>query len=370
MSRGSDPARIHKHLAEPLRPKLRTLGETATKRTVCAAAWPDGTCPVVSIVCWSYNHEIYIAQAVDSFLAQETTFPVEIIIHDDASTDGTATIARLYEDRYPRIFRNIIQPENLFQKGFDINQPPYAHARGKYIAICEADDYWTRSDKLQRQVDFLETHPECAGVFHRGYAVNAERNRIPFVWDGLEYKERYDQSDCIFDLLSGYPTAALVFRRSALKFPFPRYFLECPTDFTTDVMLTESGTLGFLDFDGCAYRQHTGGTWSTLKASEMQRCGVRRLISLYRDDALRRRHPKLIAHVIRQVDVAWWNHFIEKGSGWAGWFAALTLVPGLLLPRSLTLWLSWLFRSDCPVLFKARDLIRESLRNFSKKLRI
>lgn len=345
-----------------------TPEEAVPIRSVTDAAWPVGTSPVVSIVCWSYNHEAFIAQAVDSFLAQETTFPVEIIIHDDASTDRTGDLARLYEEKIPQVFRNIIQPENLFQNGRNIDQPPYAHARGKYIAICEADDYWTRSDKLQRQVDFLETHPECAGVFHRGYAVNAERNRIPFVWDGLEYKERYDQSDCIFDLLSGYPTAALVFRRSALKFPFPRYFLECPTDFTTDVMLTESGTLGFLDFDGCAYRQHTGGTWSTLKVNEMQRCGVRRLISLYRDDALRRRHPRLFAHVIRQVDVAWWNHFIEKGSRWAGWFAALTLVPGLLLPRSLTLWLSWLFRSDCPVLFKARDLIRESLRNFFRTL--
>ncbi len=333
------------------------------------AAWPVGTSPVVSVVCWSYNHEAYIAQAIESFLAQETSFPVEIIIHDDASTDRTADIARSYGEKYPRLFRNIIQPRNLLQNGRDINEPPYAHARGKYIAICEADDYWTREDKLQKQVDFLECHPECAGVFHRGHAVDARRNPIPFVWDNLDYHEAYDQSECIFDLRSGYPTAALVFRGSALRFPFPRYFLESPTDYTTDVMITESGTLGFLDFDGSAYRQHAGGTWSTLKLSEMQRCGVRRLISLYRDGALRRRHPRLLAHLIRQLDVAWWHHFIDEGSGWPGWFAALALVPRLLLPRNLALCLSWFLRGDCPVLFKARDLIRENVRNLSKAFR-
>ena len=327
------------------------------KRVVDDAAWPVGTNPVVSIVCWSYNHEAFIAQAIDSFLAQETTFPVEIIIHDDASTDRTGEIARLYEAKYLQVFRNIIQSRNLFQNGLDINEPPYAHARGKYIAICEADDYWTRDDKLQRQVDFLECHPECAGVFHRGHAVDANGNRIPFVWDNLDYQEAYDQSDCIFDLRSGYPTAALVFRKSALRFPFPRFFQEAPTDFTTDVMLTRSGTLGFLDFDGSAYRQHAGGTWSTLTLSEKRRCGVRRLIALYRDSGLRRQHPELLAQIIRQLDEVWWAHFSDRGSGWAGWGAALALVASLLLPGNLKPWLTWLGRSECPAVFKARDLM-------------
>lgn len=338
-------------------------------RPVAEAVWPQGTRPMVTIVCWSYNHEAYISQALDSFLGQETTFPVEIIVHDDASTDKTAEVARRYGERHPALFRNILQPRNLFQNGQDINEPPYAQARGKYLALCEADDYWTRNDKLQRQVDFLETHPECAGVFHRGYAVNAERKRVPFVWDGLEYKERYDQSDCIFELLSGYPTAALVFRRSALRFPFPRYFQESPTDFTTDVMLTESGTLGFLDFEGSAYRQHSGGTWSTLTLSEMQGCGVRRLLALYRDDGLRRRHPGLFAHLMRQLDVAWWREFDERGGGWRGWLAAFALVPGLLWPAGSKLWLTWLLRGCCPVQFKARDLIREGFRGISGTFR-
>jgi len=123
--------------------------------------------PFVSVCCITYNQEAYIGDAIDSFLKQETTFPFEIIVHDDASTDGTADVVREYEARHPDLIRSILQTENQFSKGVMvpfINTLRYAH--GKYIALCEGDDYWTDPSKLQKQITEMEDHPDCYMSFH------------------------------------------------------------------------------------------------------------------------------------------------------------------------------------------------------------
>lgn len=100
---------------------------------------------MVSINCITYNQEEYIAKAIDSFLMQKTDFKYEILIHDDASTDNTANIIREYQEKYPDIIKPIYQKENQYSQGikrvdYKFN---YSRANGKYIAICEGDDYWT-----------------------------------------------------------------------------------------------------------------------------------------------------------------------------------------------------------------------------------
>jgi glycosyltransferase involved in cell wall biosynthesis len=123
--------------------------------------------PLVSICCITYNHEEYIRDAIEGFLAQKTTFPLEIIIHDDASTDGTADIVREYEKKYPDIIKPIYQVENQYSKGSMIPDIlTFQKAEGKYIAICEGDDYWTDPLKLQKQIEEMERHPECTMSFH------------------------------------------------------------------------------------------------------------------------------------------------------------------------------------------------------------
>src|SRR5690554_694039 len=115
----------------------------------------------VSICCVTYNHGEYIKQALDSFLAQKTRFNIEILIHDDASTDNTPQIIKKIEEKYPTIIKPIYQKENQHSKGIQIsNTFNFPRARGKYIALCEGDDYWTDPYKLQKQVDFLEANPE------------------------------------------------------------------------------------------------------------------------------------------------------------------------------------------------------------------
>ena len=109
--------------------------------------------PLLSICCVTYNHKKYIRQCLDSFLMQKTNFKFEIIIHDDASTDGTADIIKEYYEKYPDIIKPIFQTENQFSQGKSISKTfIYPRIKGKYVALCEGDDYWTDPYKLQKQV--------------------------------------------------------------------------------------------------------------------------------------------------------------------------------------------------------------------------
>lgn len=130
--------------------------------TEIIAGWhTSASAPTVSICCATYNHEAYIEDAICGFLAQETNFPFEIIIRDDASEDGTTSIVKQYEARYPNIVKAVINPENEFRKGIRPSQIWPKLASGKYLAICEGDDFWTSPHKLQKQVELLERHPEA-----------------------------------------------------------------------------------------------------------------------------------------------------------------------------------------------------------------
>ncbi len=119
--------------------------------------------PLVSICCIAYNQEKYIRETLDGFLKQKTSFPFEVLIHDDASTDRTADIIREYAAKYPGIIKPICQTENQHSKGIPVGITfNYPRAQGKYIALCEGDDFWTDPLKLQKQFDFMEAHPEYA----------------------------------------------------------------------------------------------------------------------------------------------------------------------------------------------------------------
>ena len=120
---------------------------------------------VVSILCTAYNHEPYIRQCLDGFVMQKTNFKFEAIVHDDASTDNTASVIREYAEKYPDIIVPIYQTENQYRKTNIYSTYLYPKAKGKYIAICEGDDYWIDPYKLQKQVDFLDANPEYSMCF-------------------------------------------------------------------------------------------------------------------------------------------------------------------------------------------------------------
>lgn len=163
--------------------------------------------PLVSIICTTYNHELFIVDCLEGFINQLTNFPFEIIVHDDASTDKTLTILKNYELKYPSLFNNIYQKENQYSKK-NINiwtEIMFPRAKGKYITICEGDDYWVDPYKLQKQVDFLEQNPDyslCLGgylandtetnhtheVVYNGKANDAGRNGFSFDLEDMKHR--------------------------------------------------------------------------------------------------------------------------------------------------------------------------------------
>lgn len=176
--------------------------------------------PLVSICCITYNHEKYIRDAIEGFLMQKTTFPIEIIIHDDASTDGTAQIIKAYEDKYPGYFVTILQTDNQWCKGGGsiFVRFVFPRAHGKYIAMCEGDDYWTDPLKLQKQVDFLENHSEY-GLCHTNFNLSSTRRISSHI-------VRRDDDNYLVDLLNGtYPigTLTILFRRDLYE-SLPKLF--------------------------------------------------------------------------------------------------------------------------------------------------
>jgi len=124
------------------------------------------TQPVVSICCTTYNHENYISDAIEGFLRQETDFPFEILIRDDCSTDNTTNIIKHFTARYPQLIKPVYEKENTFSRGVKPLPELYKIAKGKYIAICEGDDYWTDPLKLQQQLDEMKKHPDIGISFH------------------------------------------------------------------------------------------------------------------------------------------------------------------------------------------------------------
>ena len=122
---------------------------------------------MVTIRCITYNHEPYIRQCLAGFVMQKTNFRFEVIVHDDASTDGTATIIREYAEKYPDIIKPIFETENRYSKhDGSLRRIMNEHTHGKYVAMCEGDDYWIDPMKLQKQVDFMEVHPDYTMCFH------------------------------------------------------------------------------------------------------------------------------------------------------------------------------------------------------------
>jgi glycosyltransferase involved in cell wall biosynthesis len=123
---------------------------------------------LVSICCTAYNHAKFISECLDGFLLQKTNFNFEVLIHDDASTDGTQDIIKAYQAKYPNIIKPIFQTDNQYSKGVKpFIKYLFPASQGKYIAMCEGDDYWTDPLKLQKQVDFLEGNEEYSLCFTR-----------------------------------------------------------------------------------------------------------------------------------------------------------------------------------------------------------
>ena len=165
---------------------------------------------LVTIKCAVYNHEQYLKQCLDGFVMQKTNFRFEVILHDDASSDSSAKIIREYTEKYPDLIIPICESENQYSKGgFELMAKIMdEHIRGKYIAICEGDDYWTDPYKLQKQVDYLESHPECGLVYTQINQFDQETQKLSLGW------ARQSDFDDAITRDNPIPTLTTFFRKS------------------------------------------------------------------------------------------------------------------------------------------------------------
>lgn len=216
--------------------------------------------PLVSIICITYNHVNYIEKCLDGFLSQVTNFPIEIIIHDDASFDGTSNIVRKYEKFFPNIIRAIIQPENVYSKNPSLILKTFKeYVKGKYIASCEGDDYWTIDNKLQQQYDFLENHIEYFSVGHLTECIDVNGNKVSTFINTTsgEYSERDFNKWKLFSHYSSY-----FYRNffSLLKSDEFDDFLniKAPGDRKYPALFFQFGKLYVLPFWGSVYRYQSG----------------------------------------------------------------------------------------------------------------
>ena len=155
-----------------IKPKLKS------EQDILRSFNSDPSNPVISICCVTYNHEGYIKEALHGFLMQETTYPYEILIHDDASTDHTQDIIREYEQKYPSLIKPIYQIKNQKSKLKTGINPKFnfLRAKGKYIAVCDGDDHWIDPKKLQKQVDLLESDTSIGIVHTNCIELNTKTN--------------------------------------------------------------------------------------------------------------------------------------------------------------------------------------------------
>lgn len=164
---------------------------------------------MVSVICTVYNHEKYLRKCLDGFVMQKTNFKFEVLIHDDASTDGSADIIREYEKKYPDIIKPIYQTVNQYSQGIKVSQTYlYPRAKGKYLAFCEGDDYWCDENKLQKQFDVMEANNELSACLHRVSLIKEAGELTGDFYPRVEMPEGIKSTDEMIRLLfksDGYP---------------------------------------------------------------------------------------------------------------------------------------------------------------------
>lgn len=240
---------------------------------------------MVSVCCITYNQEDYIRDALDGFLMQKTNFKYEIIIHDDASTDKTPSILKEYESKYPDKIKVLYEKENQYSKGVKrILNFTFNVAQGKYIAICEGDDYWIDENKLQTQVDYMEQNEKCTFCFHNAKIIDVMNGMTSSFVPNNKMVKKYIKKDNIYnvgelELLEFIPTASFMFRTENLS-KMPSWFNDCFVgDWPLKLLMTSFGYAYYINKEMSVYRKNTAGS-VTKKNSNKEKESVKGKIEI------------------------------------------------------------------------------------------
>lgn len=208
----------------------------------------------------TFHHERFIRDALESVLSQEVSFPWELVVAEDNSTDGTPALVATFAEDHPGLVRPLMRERNLGPVENFIDA--LAHCQGEYVALLDGDDFWTSPGKLQRQVSFLETHPEYSACTHDAVLVDEEGRPA----GGRYCSPNLSSTLTIERVLEGNPVPAcgLVFRRGLLA-ELPEWFRDLPfTDWALHLLLLEQGPIHYEARADAAYRRHEGGMWSAI----------------------------------------------------------------------------------------------------------
>lgn len=232
---------------------------------------------LLNIVCLAYNQKDYIRECLDGFVMQKTNFRFNAIVHDDASTDGTADIIKEYAEKYPDIIVPVFEEKNQFFTGH-IYDKVLPLITGKYVAQCEGDDYWVDPCKLQKQVDYLEEHPDCAASCHRYYVREGNEKELTLPGNKFFDSKEGRGKDCfvfdkkyLFEVDGVMHTLSMVFRTKEIpglvnfategRFPMFR-------DVHIFYYLISCGYGVCHSFVGGVYRRNNGGIYCSKSLRE------------------------------------------------------------------------------------------------------
>lgn len=243
---------------------------------------------MVSVDMITFNHEKFISQAIEGVLMQKTKFRYELVIGEDCSSDNTSNIVKEYAQKYPDIIKARC---NVLNMGMMANAvKTLKECTGKYIALCEGDDYWTDPYKLQKQVDFLEANPNYSLCFHDAIVYCENKKFPPYFFCKDLSKTTFHVDDVIKAWLM--PSASIVFRKDLL-YPLPSWFKEIYNgDYALQLLLILKGKFYFIDQLMSVYRQHETNLSATVNGSEVNKSLIQ-LFKLY-DEYTNNEYSKLI----------------------------------------------------------------------------
>lgn len=219
---------------------------------------------LVSVCVVTYNHGKYIGTCLDHILRQRRKFRIEILIHDDASTDGAQEVIRAYQKRYPDIIKPILRVENQYSQGITNISGAFNFPRavGKYVALTDGDDYWCDDYKLQRQVEYMEAHPECGFTFHSAKVVNEDGALVNGELMRPYHESRVVKPAELVDKAIGSPFASFLLRREIVE-KLPDYYVDCPVgDRPLELMAADFGDSYYFDEPMSVYRFGIRGSWT------------------------------------------------------------------------------------------------------------
>lgn len=227
---------------------------------------------MVSICCLAYNHENYIRKTLEGFVNQKTNFKYEILIHDDASTDKTTEIIKEYEKKYPDLIKPIYQTENQYSKGIRITCAlQFPRVTGKYVAMCEGDDFWTDMNKLQLQVDAMEANPNCTFCAHMVEMIKEDGTDMGKAYPLEEVAGGILKAESFMEILANklpYPfqTSSYFFRSEYLKEiveDTPQFMkMSKVLDMPLLLFYISKGDLYYINKKMSCYRVQSKGSWN------------------------------------------------------------------------------------------------------------